>query len=93
MAKIIKISICLTDIEKERIYNHQNGKKYLSLIVKEKPMDQFKNDWMVSHDTTKEEREAKKYGKIIGNGRTLGGGGSNSSGAPTSTTNTDDLPY
>lgn len=64
------LSICLSDIPKERILVHENGKKYLSLSTydTEEP-DKYGNDFSVSITRTKEETEAKANRIFIGNGR------------------------
>jgi len=69
------MSICLSDIPKERILKHANGKLYLPLQTfdYDEP-DRFDNDFSVSISMTKEEQEAKKSGIpvnriFIGNGK------------------------
>ncbi|MFC0605920.1 hypothetical protein [Winogradskyella pulchriflava] len=69
------MSICLTDLPKERIFKHENGKMYLNLSTYDydKP-DQFDNDFSVSLPLTKEEIEKKKSGEkveriFLGNGK------------------------
>lgn len=68
-------SICLTDIPKERIIIHENGKKYLNLETwdNDEP-DKFDNDFSVRVCLSKDQIEAKKAGETIlstylGNGR------------------------
>lgn len=68
-------SICLTDIPKERILIHENGKKYLNLESwdNDEP-DKYDNDFSVRVSLNKEEIEKKKAGETIlsiylGNGR------------------------
>lgn len=75
MSKNRTMSICLTDIPKERILKHENGKMYLNLATYDfgEP-DRFDNDFSVSLPLTKEEIEAKKNGGevkrvFLGNGR------------------------
>ena len=69
------MSICLSDIPKERILKHSNGKLYLPIQTydHDEP-DRFDNDFSVSISLTKEEIEARKNGEkinrvFIGNGR------------------------
>lgn len=69
------MSICLTDIPKERILKHENGKLYLNLQTwdNDEP-DQYDNDFSLSIPLTKDEIEKKKNGEEIkriylGNGR------------------------
>ena len=68
-------SICLTDIPKEKILIHENGKKYLALETwdNDEP-DKFDNDFSVSVSLNKDEIERSKAGEKImrtylGNGR------------------------
>lgn len=68
-------SICLTDIPKERILIHENGKKYLNLESWDNnEPDKFDNDFSVRISMNKDEIERKKAGEEIksiylGNGR------------------------
>jgi len=68
-------SICLTDIPKERILIHENGKKYLNLESwdNDEP-DKYDNDFSVRISLNKEEIEKKKNNEevksiYLGNGR------------------------
>jgi hypothetical protein len=68
-------SICLTDIPKERILIHENGKKYLNLESwdNDEP-DKYDNDFSVRISMNKDEIERKKNGETIqsiylGNGK------------------------
>ncbi|MFL0093624.1 hypothetical protein R5N98_02820 [Tenacibaculum maritimum] len=69
------MSICLSDIPKERILKHENGKLYLPIQTYDyDEPDRYDNDFSVSISPTKEELEAKKNGEkinrvFIGNGR------------------------
>lgn len=69
------MSICISDIPKERILIHENGKKYLMLETwdNDEP-DKYDNDFSVSIALNKEEVEKSKSGEKInriylGNGR------------------------
>ena len=69
------MSICLTDIPKERILIHENGKKYLNIETwdNDEP-DKYDNDFSVSICLNKDEIERSKAGETIkrvylGNGR------------------------
>ena len=68
-------SICLTDIPKERILIHENGKKYLNLESwdNDEP-DKYDNDFSVRVCLSTAQIEAKKAGETVlstylGNGR------------------------
>lgn len=69
------MSICLTDIPKDKILKHENGKLYLSVQTYDyDEPDKFDNDFSVSVCLTKDELEQKKQGadikrSFIGNGR------------------------
>lgn len=65
------MSICVTDIPKEAIKPHKNGKKYLPIDVwvNDEPND-WGNDVSANISQSKEEREAKAKKIYIGNGQT-----------------------
>lgn len=69
------MSLCLTDIPKERILKHENGKLYLAIQTYDyDEPDKYDNDFSVSISLNKEEIEQKKSGGqvqriFIGNGR------------------------
>ena len=71
MAGIIKTSINLSAIPKDRIITGKKG-KYLpiSITVNDEP-DQFNNQGPVAVDQTKEEREAKQPKTYLGNVRVV----------------------
>lgn len=89
------MSICLSDIPKERILKHANGKLYLPVQTfdYDEP-DRYDNDFSVSISMTKEEQEAKKNGIpvqriFIGNGRIW----ENQGMQPAGSADVDDLPF
>jgi len=97
---MVVISVCLSDLPKDKITEGKNGKKYINLVVDEKKeIDQYKNSHIVYVNQTKEEREAKIGKKYVGNGReykfnattpqTL----STEQYTPPSSTSVDDLPF
>ena len=62
-----KISICLTDLPKEHMFEY-NGKKYIKLEVNDKKQpDQFGKDVSVSVDTWKPEAKEEKKDTFIDN--------------------------
>lgn len=66
-AVVLYGSICLTDIPKEAIINHKNGKKYLNLkIIKKKQTDPYGNTHFVSCEPKMELRN-QNSNYIIGN--------------------------
>lgn len=89
------MSICLTDIPKDKILKHSNGKLYLALQTYDNDgPDKYDNDFSVSISLTKEEIEAKKNGQTVnrvflGNGRIWEDKGMQ----PANTEETDDLPF
>lgn len=89
------MSICVSDIPKERILKHQNGKMYLNIATYDYDApDQYDNDFSVSIPLTREEIERKKNGEdvkrtFIGNGRIW----PDTSMQPITTEDEDDLPF
>jgi hypothetical protein len=89
------LSICLTDIPKERILKHGNGKLYLNLATYDfDEPDRYDNDFSVSIPLTKEEIERKKSGEqvnrvFLGNGRIWPDTGMQTA----SEKDVDDLPF
>jgi len=75
MGKNRTMSICLSDIPKDRILKHDNGKMYLPVSTYDlNEPDRFGNDFSVSIQLSKEEIERKKAGEdikrvFIGNGK------------------------
>ncbi|MBQ4214970.1 MAG: hypothetical protein II663_01695 [Bacteroidales bacterium] len=67
------LNICLSDIDKSKIFTAKNGKKYLSVVVTErKEVDQYGNDLVVYVSQSKDERDNKAQKNYIGNGKTYG---------------------
>lgn len=66
---MIKISLNLTRIPKDKIKPGKNG-KYMDFVLFEKP-DTYGNDGFVAVDVSKEERERGEKGAIVGNWREL----------------------
>ncbi len=75
MGKARTINICLSDIPKDQIINHPNGKKYMNITTYDFDQpDSRDNDFSVSMCLTEAQRQAKKEGKqitrvFIGHGR------------------------
>lgn len=64
------ISICLSDIPKEKIVKAANGKKYINIVVDTKrEADKYGNTLNVYISQSKEEREAKENKVYVGNGK------------------------
>jgi len=101
MASIIKASIDLNKIPKEKIFVGKKGKYLPITITLNDELDQFGNQGPVVVEQTKEEREAKAPKTYLGNVRVVWTNGENvdtSSGAPakeaTPTTQPEaDLPF
>ena len=67
---LITISISLLDIPKEKIKQHENGKKYVNLCVaSRKEPGQYGETHTVYVSQTKEEREAKVQTIYVGSGK------------------------
>lgn len=89
------MSICVSDIPKERILKHENGKMYINVSTwdYDEP-DQYDNDFSVSMSPTKQEIEKRKAGEkidrvFIGNGRIW----EQKTMQPISQQEVDDLPF
>lgn len=97
MARRIEISIDVTKIDKAKIVE-KKGKKYYNMTLIERIDDKYENNWMVVEKQSKEERDAKKNGTILGNGKNFGW---ESSGTPSNSSSqssappisSDDLPF
>lgn len=64
------LSICLTDIPKDRIIKPSNGKSYINIVVDtRREADKFGNTLSVYISQTKEEREQKVNKTYIGSGK------------------------
>ena len=82
MASIIKTSINLNNIPKDRIINGKKG-KYLPLTITiNDDLDQFGNQGPVCVDQTKEERDAKAAKTYLGNVKVVWTNGENVEPAP-----------
>ena len=67
---IINLGITLSDIPKEKIINHSNGKKYLNLTVTAmRQADEYGNTHTCFIQQSKEEREAKADRIYLGKGK------------------------
>ena len=67
MASIIKTSINLTNVPKDKIINGKKGKYLPITITINDEVDQFGNQGPVIVDQSKEEREAKIAKTYLGN--------------------------
>lgn len=103
--KVIKISIDVTKISKDRLYigkTREDGTtpKYLSITLVENRdgKDRFGNDGFVAEDVSKEERLAKVKGVIVGNWKKLEFGErkpveSSPAAVPAPAESSDDIPW
>ena len=67
---IINISVCLTDLPKDKIKLADNGKKYISLTIRDlQTVDAYGNTHTLFVSQTKEEREAKANRTYVGRGK------------------------
>lgn len=67
---MITLSICLSDLPKEKIQTASNGKKYINLVVdKRKEVGKFGETHTLYVSQSKEEREAKEDKKYVGSGK------------------------
>ena len=82
MASIIKTSINLNDIPKDKIYVGKKGKYLPITITLNDEPDQFGNQGPVVVEQTKEEREAKTPKTYLGNVKVVWTNGTNVEPAP-----------
>ena len=92
MASIIKTSINLNEIPKDKIINGKKG-KYLpiSITINDEP-DQFGNQGPVIVEQTKEEREAKAAKTYLGNVKVVWTNGNNVDTVPRDNTQAPPAP-
>ena len=71
MGQLISISVCLSDLPKDKIQtSEKNGKKYINLIVDErKEVSKFGETHTAFLSQSKEERESKTPKTYIGGGK------------------------
>mgnify|MGYP003113431774 FL=1 len=103
MASIIKASINLSEIPKEKVITGKKG-KYLPIVItlNDEP-DQFGNQGPIIVDQTKDERDAKAQKTYLGNVKIVWTNGTNVDAAPRdnmppaakpqSNSADDDLPF
>ena len=82
MASIIKASINLSEIPKDKIYVGKKWKYLPITITINDEIDQFGNQGPVVVEQTKEEREAKQAKTYLGNVRVVWTNGDNVATAP-----------
>ena len=101
MASIIKASIDLNKIPKEKIFVGKKGKYLPITITINDELDQFGNQGPVVVEQTKEEREAKVAKTYLGNVKVVWSNGNNvepaprdgAPAAPQLTPQDEDLPF
>ena len=82
MASIIKTSINLNEIPKDKIYIGKKGKYLPITITLNDELDQFGNQGPVVVEQTKEERDAKAPKTYLGNVKVVWSNGQNVDPAP-----------
>ena len=85
MASIIKASINLNEIPKDKIYVGKKGKYLPITITLNDEVDQFGNQGPVVVEQTKEERDAKTPKTYLGNVKVVWSNGNNVDPAPRNT--------
>jgi hypothetical protein len=72
MSTLITLKIDLAKIDKERIFKAKSGAKYLDCqFYLNEEADQYGNNGMITQSISKEEREAKIRGNILGNAKMM----------------------
>lgn len=70
MSDLINVSVCVSDIQRDKIKQADNGKKYMNITVaRRREPDQYGNTHTVFMSQTKEERENKVPRTYIGQGK------------------------
>jgi len=82
MASIIKASINLNNIPKDKIFTGKKGKYLPITITLNDELDQFGNQGPVVVEQTKEERDAKAPKTYLGNVKVVWSNGTNVDPAP-----------
>ena len=82
MASIIKTSINLSEIPKDKIFVGKKGKYLPITITLNDELDQFGNQGPVVVEQTKEERESKQAKTYLGNVKVVWTNGDNVATAP-----------
>ena len=101
MASIIKASLNLDAIPKDKIYIGKKGKYLPITITINDELDQFGNQGPVVVEQTKEERDQKTAKTYLGNVKVVWSNGNNVDAAPrdgapapaAAAPQTDDLPF
>jgi len=102
MASIVKASINLTAIPKDKIFKGKKGSYLPITITLNDELDQFGNQGPVVVEQTKEERDAKAPKTYLGNVKVVWSNGTNvepaprdmnSAPAPAPAATEDDLPF
>lgn len=88
--KMRTMSICLSDLPKEKMVKPANGKIYISLTSwdNDEP-DQYDNDFSITISKTKEEIAEKAETIYVGNGRIW----ESKAAEPITEEDADDLPF
>jgi len=82
MARIVKASINLNNIPKDKIFEGKKGKYLPITITLNDELDQFGNQGPVVVEQTKEERDAKAPKTYLGNVKVVWTNGTNVEPAP-----------
>ena len=87
MASIIKASINLSEVPKDKIINGKKGKYLPIAITLNNDADQFGNQGPIIVEQTKEERDAKAAKTYLGNVKVVWTDGNNVNAAPRDNSN------
>lgn len=94
----VSLKIDVSKIEKDRLFKGEKG-TYLdaTVFVDLDQLDQYGNSGMITQDVSKEEREQKVQGPILGNAKVFWKGDGKSNHQPSAPADTDsfddDIPF
>ncbi len=91
---MIKASINLAKVNKEKLFTSQKGEKWLNIVIWENDEpDKFGNTHAIQQSFSAEDRKAGIKAPYIGNGKAGGGKGNDAPAAPAKKVADDDVPF
>lgn len=77
---VVALKIDVTNIDKKRLFKGAKGTYLDCTVMIDSEEDQYGNCGMITQSVTKEERQSKNYGPILGNGKIIWRGESEQNG-------------